>query len=103
MAKIRLTPEPTFKAKVGIPVPGVQLPTKVEFTFKHRDKDALQAWLAIEQTDDLVAVMDCAVAWENDEPFDDENVGRLLQSYVGAARAIVTTYLDELRGARAKN
>lgn len=101
MAKIKLNADPTFKAKVGIPVAGAQS-VRVEFTFKHRSTDELKDWLKLEQ-DDLAVVLDCALGWENDEAFDAENVGRLLQSYPGAAQAILTTYLEESRGARAKN
>jgi hypothetical protein len=101
MAKLKLTADPTFTAKVGIPVPGGRT-VAVEFTFRWRTKDALSAWLTAAQ-EDLDAVLDCACGWENDEPFDRENVATLLQTYPGAARAITTAYLEESSGARAKN
>jgi len=42
MAKIKLIPEPTFTAKVPVPVPGGK-PVEVEFTFLHRKRDEVKA------------------------------------------------------------
>ena len=103
MAKIKLNPDPTFTAPVSIPVHG-KSPVAVKFTFKHRTKDAAQAWLEeIKDKSDVDVVMDCATAWELDDKFTAENVELLLQNYVGAGGAVVSTYLDELLAARAKN
>ena len=103
MAKLKLQASPTFKAKVGIPVPGGKA-DDIEFTFKHRTRSELLAWL--EQTKDQPdadSVMDIALAWDLDDKFDAENVALLCDSYTGAGFAIVHAYLEELRGARAKN
>jgi len=101
MAKLSLSPAPTFKAKVGIPVAGSN-PVDVEFTFKHHTTDEVRAWLDEKQSDPD-AVQWCVAGWELDDAYTPENVARLLQSYLGAAAAIVAVYLSELRGARAKN
>jgi hypothetical protein len=103
MAKIKLTPEPTFKAKVGIPRPGAT-PAQVEFTFKHRDRDALLEFIeGGHDQKDVEAVMAVAIAWELDDEFNADNVERLVKNYPGAGFAIIETYLSESRGARSKN
>lgn len=103
MPKLKLNPEPTFKAKVGIPVPGTR-PVDVVFTFKHRTRDVLMEWVETSSNDtDVQSIMDCATGWELDDEFNAENVDRLCNNYPGAGFAIVRTYLDESRGARAKN
>lgn len=52
MTKLKLNPEPTFKATVGIPVPGVGN-VDVEFTFKHRTRKAITDFLEAKQEDVL--------------------------------------------------
>lgn len=103
MAKLKLNPEPTFTAKVGIPVPGGRT-SDVLFTFKYRDRDQLGAW--IEDTRDMLddaCVCDCAIAWDLDDEFNPENVERLCRSYPGAGREIVGRYVRELAGIRQGN
>ena len=103
MAKLRLNPEPTFKAKVGVPVPGSR-PAEVLFTFKHRTRDEIIDWVDTSRdANDVESVMACAVGWDLDDEFNAENVGRLCNNFPGSGVAIVGVYLDELRGARAKN
>jgi hypothetical protein len=103
MAKLRLTPDPTFKAKVGIPVPGKPV-TPVEFTFRWRTATEVETWWEEVKERPLVELIPTmATAWELDDEFNDENIARLCSVYLGAADAIFKTYLDELRGARAKN
>lgn len=103
MAKIKLDPNPTFDAPVLIPIAGGE-PASVRFTFKHRTRDAVVAWLdEIKDKKDAAIVQDAASGWELDDAFTAENVERLCQNYGGAADAIFQTYLRELRGARVKN
>ncbi|OZI23620.1 hypothetical protein CAL26_09265 [Bordetella genomosp. 9] len=102
--KFTLTPQPTFKHKVPMPIPGAGF-AEVEITFKHRSKAEFKEFMerAKEQDDDVALVMDVASGWELQEPFDQEHVGKLVDSYVGAARAIFTAYVDELIKARVGN
>lgn len=103
MARLKLNPEPTFKAKVGIPVPGSR-PAEVLFTFKHRTRDDVIAWAeGSREQNDVESVLDCVVGWDLDDEFNAENVERLCNNYPGSGLTIVAAYLDELRGARAKN
>lgn len=103
MAKFKLNPDPTFKAKVAIPVPG-SAPAKVEFTFKHKTRQEVLKWLDDRKEDDEVAVFrDMVAGWELDDEFSDDNIRRLCDNYPGAGVAVLSVYLDELRGARVGN
>ena len=103
MSKIKLEAEPTFKAKVNIPIPGGD-PAPVEFTFKHRTRDAVLAWMdEIKGEKDSDAILTMASGWELDDEFNAKNIDLLCQNYLGAGKAIFETYLSELRGQRAKN
>ena len=103
MAKLKLNPDPTFKTKVGIPVPGGGRPL-VEFTFKHRTAEQLAKWGSeVQQATDAETLIDCVVGWDLDDEFTPQNVKLFCNNYPGAAYAIVTDYMAELRGHRAKN
>lgn len=101
--KFKLIADPTFKAKVGIPVAGGE-PVPVEFTFKHRTMDEFRSWReAPQNSDDVRAILDCVVAWELSNPLSEESVSTLVQNYHGAALAIITTYYRELSQAKLGN
>lgn len=103
MAKLRLIPDPTFSAKVGIPVAGGE-PADVQFTFKHRTRAALLAWTEeCKDKPDPDVVLDMVSGWDLDDAFTPENVAKLCDNYPGAGTAIYVAYLGEIRGARAKN
>ncbi len=96
VAKLQLTPAPTFTARVGIPVPGGEAAT-VEFTFKWRSRTALSTWLAGgKDRSDVDAIMDMATGWDLDEPFNRENVAALVENYIGAPAMLVEFYYSEL-------
>ncbi|OZI31732.1 hypothetical protein CAL29_28070 [Bordetella genomosp. 10] len=102
--KFTLNPQPTFKHKVKLPIPGADF-AEVEFTFRHRSKSEFKEFMeqAKDQEDDAALVMDMACGWELQESFDRENVEKLVENFVGAARAIFTAYVDELIKARVGN
>ena len=105
MAKIKLvlTANPTFKAKVMIPVAG-GLPTPVEFTFKHRSKDAFSEWVkSLTDKDDADLIMEVASGWELDDAFERENIELLCQNYLGASRAVIEKYIGEQTAAKLGN
>ena len=103
MSKLKLVADPTFNAKVLIPVAGGE-PVPVEFTFKHRTRDAIAQWIKdSESQTDVQIIKDLATAWELEDAFTDENIDLLCQNYTGAGFAVVETYLRELRGARRGN
>jgi hypothetical protein len=100
---LKLKPDPTFYAKVAIPVPGAK-PAMVKFQFRHMTKDQAEKWRqSVDGRDDVELILDIACGWDLAEAFDEENVGFLVQNYIGAGIAVVRTYLEELAGARLGN
>lgn len=103
MPKLSLTPAPTFKGFVSIPIPGSS-PAKVQFTFRHRNRDEIKTWMdEIEGKPMSQVVLEAASGWDLEEPFDAEHVELLLKNYIGSGQAVLETYLRELSGAREKN
>ncbi len=104
MAKLKLQPDPTFKAKVEISVPG-GTPAKVEFTFKHRTRQEMDRFLksVSDMKDDPEMILALATGWELADEFNEENVRTLCDSYISAPAAIFDAYLQELAGNRRKN
>lgn len=101
--KLSLVVSPTFAASVQIPVPGGRS-VPVQITFKYRERDAFKEFLdVLKDAEDVEMLMDIASGWDLDEPFDKENVEKLTQLYIGAAREILQVYIAEQTGARAKN
>lgn len=104
MAKLKLTPDPTFVAKVDIPVPG-KGDAPVAFTFIYRTGPDLIAWQKSlpEDMTDADAVLGMASGWDLDDPWTAENVATFVESYPGGVPRITEKYLRELKGSRAKN
>jgi hypothetical protein len=109
MAKLSLKANPTFMAKVGIPVAG-GAPVDVEFTFKHRDREQLDKYLAELKAmgtdsidNDVAIVLKVATAWELDEPFNEANVRIFIENYHKAPWVIAQAYITELMQAKAGN
>lgn len=107
--KLVLTANPTFKAIVGIPVPGQENNSPVEFVFKHRMKSDLQEWRDAMLEEMKVSgvsadhVMSMASGWDLEEAFSAENVQLLLETYPGSGLAIYVKYNNELQDAKLGN
>lgn len=103
---LKLKANPTFKAKVGIPVPGGE-PVEVEFEFRHMTRDALNAFLtgpkaAKRSYEDTIAQI--VVGWSGvDADFSKEAVTELCQNYLGAPTAILESFGKELAATRLGN
>lgn len=104
MAKLKLQPDPTFKAKVEISVPGAAA-AKVEFTFKHRTRQEMDRFLKAvsDMKDDTEMILALASGWDLADDFTEENVRTLCDCYIAAPAAIFDSYLQELSGNRRKN
>lgn len=103
MAKLALTAAPTFKANVLIPVPGKK-PVPVEFVFKGRTKKDFQEFIeGLRDREDVDVILDIAIGWELEDAFVRESIEQLLNTYIGAARAVIETYINELTAARLGN
>ncbi len=103
MSKLKLQPDPTFKALVAISMAGAK-PVEVEFTFKHRTRTELQKFIeASSERQDADTIMEAATAWELTDAFTKENVELLVENYIAAPRKVFETYLAQLVEGRAKN
>lgn len=101
--KLTLTPSPTFKAKVSIPVPGASA-VDVEFTMKGRTRSEFKDFVAgLKDREDVDVLMDICTGWELDDAFTRENIETLNENYLGAARAVIEKYFAEITNARLGN
>lgn len=102
-AKLSLAAEATFKATVTIPVPGGKT-ADVEWIFAWMERDAFKEFLEnLAGAEDIDALMDVSRGWDLDDAFNKAAVEKLIQKYVGAARAVLDKFIAELSGQRAKN
>lgn len=102
--KLKLVPDPTFKAKVEIPVPGGS--ADIECEFKYRSKSDVAVWhdeLVKSEASDPDALMTFLVSWNLDDEFNAENVAALCAAYPRAAHSIMLKYARELGGVREGN
>lgn len=104
MARLKLQADPTFKAKVPIPIPG-GAPHPVEMEFRHRTRKELDDLLDRHKKSalDVDFVLAVVIGWDLEDKFERKNVATLLDQYGGAARAISETYTRELLGLRLGN
>jgi hypothetical protein len=127
MAKIKISQNPTFKAKVAIPRVGAE-PVSVEFEFKYMDRLALAAhfdkWNAAHdehakkvQEDELnwqeatgaeIALQvgqlkDIIASWGFDEKLSDESLTALVTTCIGAPQAVLSAYQGAYQPARLGN
>ncbi|AMT88409.1 phage tail assembly chaperone [Pseudomonas koreensis] len=127
MAKIKISQNPTFKAKVAIPRVGAE-PVSVEFEFKYMDRLALAAhfdkWNAArddhakkvqedglswkEATGAEIALQvgqlkDIIEGWGFDEKLSDESLTALVTTCIGAPQAVLSAYQGAYQPARLGN
>ena len=127
MAKIKISQNPTFKAKVAIPRVGAD-PVSVEFEFKYMDRLALAAhfdkWNAArdehakkvqedglnwqEATGAEIALQvgqlkDIIASWGFDEKLSDESLTALVTTCIGAPQAVLEAYQSAYQPARLGN
>ena len=103
MGKLKLVANPTFTAKVGIPVAGGE-PVEVLFTFRHRTKTALDEWVnSRADQSDADSFMGMVEGWELEDAYTQANVELLLENYIGTALATYRVYIDQLVQAKLKN
>ncbi|MGE3596639.1 MAG: phage tail assembly chaperone [Dehalococcoidia bacterium] len=100
----KLKPNPTFFAKVDIPVPGSD-PASLDIEFRHmRREDAAEFARGLGERDPMESLRQVVVGWKGvAEEFSDGALAELHANYAGAADRILAAYFDELRGARRKN
>jgi hypothetical protein len=100
---LKLQPNPTFKAKVGIPVPGEDKRPIVTFMFNHMSKAEFDKFDPKGENDVQTLMRICA-GWEGvDADFSQENLSKLCDAYPGSAFTIAEAYAKELHGGRLGN
>lgn len=103
MARLKLIAEPTFPAKVEIPLAGGAT-ADVSLTFKHRTRKQLDDYVNSRSgKTDVESFMDIVVGWDLEDEFNAANVELLLENHISVALAVYRAYLAELVGAREKN
>jgi hypothetical protein len=101
--KFSLKAAPTFKVAVDLPLHGGET-ASVTFEFKHRTRDALNAWLEeIQGKPDAKVLAECVVGWDLEDKCDAKSFALLCQNYAGSGKVIVQGYIDEILQARRKN
>lgn len=108
--KLTLTPDPTFKLKVGIPIPGESATAPVTFVVKrkkdHEVEEYRKAVFSGTENTGLIPrdkLHDVIVGWDLDDELTSENIDSLFDWYPGAALAFAVRYVDEHRSARLGN
>jgi hypothetical protein len=100
--KFTLTPNPTFKAPVEIPMPDGRV-AKPVFEFKHRTKDALDSLVKNTKIKDPDLLKEILTGWDLDDEFNDANIEALCSNFVMAPRAILNVYITALVEGRRGN
>jgi Phage tail assembly chaperone len=104
MAKLKLVADPTFRAKVPIPVAGSDAAVDVLMTFRHRKKSELEEFIKTRaDKTDADTFMDMVTAWELEDEFNRANAETLLENYMGAGLATFRVYIEELAKAKLGN
>ena len=104
---LRLQPNPTFRAKVGVPVSGQEKPEEIVCVFAHMTRDEFREFAAPEVANartDADSLNRILRGWEGvDAEFSADALALLCQQYHGAAFAISSAFVAELTKARLGN
>jgi hypothetical protein len=106
MAKFKLVPDPTFKRRVAIPLPGDGKAGDVEFVFRFRGRDDLAEFykrMSEPGQDRIESVMQMATGWDLEDEFNAQNVKLLDETFIGALEKVVEAYWEEHTKALEKN
>lgn len=104
-----LNPAPTFKATVGLSVPGVSEPLDVAFTFRHKTRTAVVAWSEAYVKDPSAETLhQVIVDWDlrkdgEPVPYSFAALAELLEAYTPSRLEISDGYLIEVTRAKRKN
>ncbi len=105
---IKLNPDPTFKAVVGVSIAGHAEPVPVEFEFKYFPADEREAFfeqLKTEETSINDALGKLIVGWgkQIDSPFSGQALQQFLRNYPAAGKDIWHGYVCEVGASKVKN
>lgn len=108
---IRIIPNPTFRARVQLTVPG-EPDAAIEFVFRHKSPKALTEWhqtfgdkTSAEALSEVVEKWAGGVIDENGDevPYTPENFALFLAAHAPRAEELLETYLREVFESRRKN
>lgn len=103
---LKLQPNPTFKWPVKITLPGEEKPATVVFEFRHKTKEAVEAFRQdlVNRTDEAI-LDEIIVKWHEgiEEEYSEVALGKLIANYPAAAMEILDGYLVAMLESRRKN
>lgn len=108
MNVIKLNPDPTFKAAIGVSVAGQPVPVPVDFEFKYFPADEREAFFKKLDADGASiaeTLEQLIVGWgkQIDTVFSVESLRQFLRNYPAAGSDIWLGYLREVGGSKVKN
>lgn len=108
----KIVPNPSFTAVVKLSTPGSEAPGAITFTFRHKRRRELAAWVqtAVARPSDAEFLGEVIEAWAGvvgdagePVPYSHQALEQLLDAYPSAGVEIYRAYLAQLQDARAKN
>jgi hypothetical protein len=103
---LKLQPNPTFKWPVKITLPGETKPATVVFEFRHKSKEAVEAFRKdlVNRTDEAI-LSEIVVTWHEgiEAEYSEVALGQLISNYPPAAMEILDSYLVAMLESRRKN
>lgn len=101
----KLQPNPTFKARVELSIPGEATPASIEVEFRHLSKSAMRDYFAtLAARTDADALGEIVVGWSGvDAPFDRGALATLVDNYPAAAGELFEAFRREAIEGRRKN
>lgn len=101
----KLQPNPTFKARVPVTIPGQAKPAEIEIEFRHFSREKMREYFdSLIGKTDVESLVQIVVGWSGiDEAFSQEALEKLCDNFPSAAAAIFETFRNEHFEARRKN
>lgn len=101
----KLQPNPTFKSKVALSVPGSDKPITVGITFKHLSRPQIKDYFAaLDGKTDAEALGEVITGWDDiDGEFSQDNLQALLDNYPTAGGELFEAFRRDLMESRRKN
>lgn len=102
---LKINPNPTFWAKVGISIAGQAQPEQIEVEFRYLNKEAVKTYFeGIAEKSDAEALAEIIANWRGvDEAYSADALQRLLANYPPAAFDLFEAFRRELLEAKRKN
>lgn len=101
---LKLQPNPTFDAKVMVPVVGGP-DEEITLTFRHKGVAAIKEFAERAKTaDDVDSVSELVAGWNGvDAEFNRDNLAQLLDAYPSLSARIIEAWFNEIASAKTKN